>query len=72
MRDAEEKGAALLTGPFRRQQNLIWPSVLDHVTADMRLAWEEVRHVLLLLLLTVLLTVDEFTLTASCSPLLGL
>lgn len=43
VRDAEAKGATLCTGPFRREGNLIWPVVVDNVTADMRLAWEEVR-----------------------------
>ena len=43
VRDAEVKGATLCTGPFRREGNLIWPVVVDNVTADMRLAWEEVR-----------------------------
>lgn len=27
--------------PHRSDGNLIWPTLLDHVTADMRLAWEE-------------------------------
>lgn len=43
VKDAEEKGGALLTGAFRREQNLLWPCVVDRVTPDMRLAWEEVR-----------------------------
>ncbi|KAI7842762.1 hypothetical protein COHA_003510 [Chlorella ohadii] len=41
VRDAEAKGATLCTGPFRREGNLIWPVVVDNVTPDMRLAWEE-------------------------------
>ena len=42
VRDAEAKGATLCTGPFKREGNLIWPVVVDNVTPDMRLAWEEV------------------------------
>jgi glyceraldehyde-3-phosphate dehydrogenase (NADP+) len=38
--DALAKGATLLTGN-RREGNLIWPTMLDHVTEDMRIAWEE-------------------------------
>jgi len=41
--DALAKGATPLTGPFRREGNLIWPVLLDNVTNSMRLAWEEVR-----------------------------
>ena len=33
-------GATLLT-PYKREGNLIWPTLLDHVTPSMRLAWEE-------------------------------
>lgn len=40
VKDAEAKGAVLRT-PWKRQGNLLWPVVVDHVTADMRLAWEE-------------------------------
>ena len=40
VKDAEAKGATFLM-PWRREGNLIWPVVLDNVTADMRLAWEE-------------------------------
>jgi glyceraldehyde-3-phosphate dehydrogenase (NADP+) len=40
VRDAEAKGATL-RGAFRRKGNLIWPLVVDHVTAEMRLAHEE-------------------------------
>lgn len=43
VKDAEEKGATFCTGPYRREANLIWPVVLDHVTPEMRIAWEEVR-----------------------------
>ncbi|PNW75884.1 hypothetical protein CHLRE_12g556600v5 [Chlamydomonas reinhardtii] len=39
--DAKAKGATFVTGEWRREGNLIWPVLLDHVTADMRLAWEE-------------------------------
>lgn len=38
--DAVEKGAKLLTGGAR-QGNLIQPALVDRVTPDMRLAWEE-------------------------------
>ena len=38
--DALEKKAVLITGN-KRENNLIHPTLLDHVTADMRLAWEE-------------------------------
>lgn len=40
VRDAQEKGAAELT-PFKREGNLLWPTLFDHVTTDMRVAWEE-------------------------------
>jgi glyceraldehyde-3-phosphate dehydrogenase (NADP+) len=43
VKDAEAKGATFCTGPYRREGNLIWPVVLDNVTPDMRIAWEEVR-----------------------------
>lgn len=26
---------------WKRERNLIWPCLVDHVTEDMRLAWEE-------------------------------
>ncbi|WP_018661714.1 NADP-dependent glyceraldehyde-3-phosphate dehydrogenase [Heyndrickxia acidiproducens] len=38
--DAVEKGAVVVTGN-KRKQNLIYPTLLDHVTTEMRLAWEE-------------------------------
>lgn len=38
--DARGKGASFLT-EYKRDGNLIWPTVLDKVTPDMRLAWEE-------------------------------
>lgn len=38
--DAIEKGAKLLVGN-RREKNLIYPTLFDHVTTDMKLAWEE-------------------------------
>lgn len=38
--DARQKGAKFLT-EYRREGNLIWPTLLDHVTPDMRIAWEE-------------------------------
>ncbi|WP_342505771.1 NADP-dependent glyceraldehyde-3-phosphate dehydrogenase [Sporosarcina sp. FSL K6-2383] len=38
--DAVNKGAVVVTGN-QRKQNLIHPTLLDHVTEEMRLAWEE-------------------------------
>ena len=38
--DAKEKGAKLLVGG-KREGNLIHPTLFDHVTTDMRIAWEE-------------------------------
>lgn len=38
--DAREKGAHLLAGG-KRDGNLIYPTLFDYVTEDMRLAWEE-------------------------------
>lgn len=38
--EAIDKGAKLLVGD-KREGNLIYPTVLDEVTTDMRLAWEE-------------------------------
>lgn len=38
--DAVAKGAAPLH-PWRREGNLVWPMLIDRVTEDMRLAWEE-------------------------------
>lgn len=38
--DALEKGATLKCGN-KREGNLIWPTVLDNVTTEMRVAWEE-------------------------------
>ncbi len=38
--DAIEKGAKVLTGN-RREGNTHYPTLVDHVTTDMRLAWEE-------------------------------
>lgn len=40
VRDAQEKGAKELTA-FKREGNLIWPTLFDHVTRDMEIAWEE-------------------------------
>lgn len=40
VKDAEAKGAEFKM-PWKRQGNLLWPVVLDRVTPDMRLAWEE-------------------------------
>ena len=38
--EAKEKGAALLVGGTR-EGNLVYPTLFDKVTLDMRLAWEE-------------------------------
>ncbi|TFF98931.1 MAG: NADP-dependent glyceraldehyde-3-phosphate dehydrogenase [Promethearchaeota archaeon] len=38
--DALEKGATLKCGN-KREGNIMWPTILDHVTIDMRVAWEE-------------------------------
>lgn len=38
--DAVEKGASLLVGG-QRKDNLVYPALLDHVTTEMKLAWEE-------------------------------
>lgn len=40
VKDAQEKGATLCQ-EYKREGNLIWPLFIDHVTKDMRLAWEE-------------------------------
>lgn len=38
--DALDKGAKLVTGN-KREGNLIYPTLLDYVTTDMKIAWEE-------------------------------
>lgn len=38
--DAKEKGATFCQ-EYKREGNLIWPLLLDHVRPDMRIAWEE-------------------------------
>lgn len=38
--DALEKGALLLCGN-KREGNILWPTVLDYVSTEMRIAWEE-------------------------------
>lgn len=38
--DALEKGATLVCGN-RREGNVMWPTILDDVMIDMRIAWEE-------------------------------
>jgi glyceraldehyde-3-phosphate dehydrogenase (NADP+) len=38
--DAQAKGAKLHQ-EWKRENNLIWPVLIDHVTPDMRIAWEE-------------------------------
>ncbi|ALD66695.1 NADP-dependent glyceraldehyde-3-phosphate dehydrogenase [Spiroplasma cantharicola] len=38
--DAKEKGAKIVTGD-KRKKNLMWPTLIDNVTLDMKVAWEE-------------------------------
>lgn len=38
--DAREKGAHLVSGG-KREKNIIYPTLFDYVTPDMRIAWEE-------------------------------
>ena len=38
--DALEKGSTLLCGN-KRENNIMWPTLLDNVTTEMRIAWEE-------------------------------
>jgi glyceraldehyde-3-phosphate dehydrogenase (NADP+) len=38
--DALEKGATLVCGN-KRENNIMWPTLLDNVTTEMRIAWEE-------------------------------
>lgn len=38
--DALQKGARLILGN-KRDKNLVYPTIIDHITEDMRLAWEE-------------------------------
>lgn len=38
--DAKDKGATLLT-EWKREGNLVYPMLIDKVTTDMKLAWEE-------------------------------
>ncbi len=38
--DAVDQGATIITGN-KREHNLIYPTLVDHVTEDMKLAWEE-------------------------------
>lgn len=38
--EAKQAGATIVCGD-RREKNLMWPTLVDHVTVDMRLAWEE-------------------------------
>eukprot|EP00878_Enallax_costatus_P004140 GHUV01004369.1.p1 GENE.GHUV01004369.1~~GHUV01004369.1.p1 ORF type:complete len:552 (+),score=134.00 GHUV01004369.1:170-1657(+) len=38
--DAKAKGATFLT-EWKRENNLLWPVLLDNVTPEMRIAWEE-------------------------------
>jgi len=40
IKDASDKGADLIVGG-KREGNLIYPTLFDNVTLDMRLAWEE-------------------------------
>lgn len=38
--DAKQKGATFCQ-EYKREGNLIWPLLLDHVQPEMRIAWEE-------------------------------
>ncbi|HEX7064383.1 MAG TPA: NADP-dependent glyceraldehyde-3-phosphate dehydrogenase [Bacillales bacterium] len=38
--DALKNGAQLITGN-KREENLLYPTLIDHVSTDMRIAWEE-------------------------------
>ncbi|GJQ10652.1 hypothetical protein GpartN1_g2443.t1 [Galdieria partita] len=38
--DARQKGASEVC-PYKREGNLLWPTVFDHVREDMKIAWEE-------------------------------
>lgn len=40
VKDAKAKGAKFHQ-EWMRENNLIWPVLIDHVTPDMRIAWEE-------------------------------
>lgn len=40
IKDALSKGAKALTN-IKREKNLMWPVLFDHVTLDMQVAWEE-------------------------------
>lgn len=40
IKDARDKGASLITGG-KAEGNIIYPTLFDNVTKDMRLAWEE-------------------------------
>lgn len=40
LEDARNKGAHLILGA-KREKNIIYPTLFDYVTTDMRLAWEE-------------------------------
>lgn len=40
VQEARDKGAVERT-PYKRENTLIWPTVLDEVTPDMAIAWEE-------------------------------
>ncbi|SHE45686.1 NADP-dependent glyceraldehyde-3-phosphate dehydrogenase [Clostridium fallax] len=40
IKEAEEKGAKLIIGG-KRENNIIYPTLFDNVSLDMRLAWEE-------------------------------
>ncbi len=38
--DAKQKGAKIITGD-KRTKNLMWPTLIDKVSLDMKVAWEE-------------------------------
>ncbi|PPE05441.1 NADP-dependent glyceraldehyde-3-phosphate dehydrogenase [Williamsoniiplasma lucivorax] len=40
IQDAKKQGAEIVTGD-RHEKNLLWPTLIDHVTPAMKIAWEE-------------------------------
>lgn len=41
IKDSLDKGASMIVGDGKREGNLIYPTLFDNITTDMRLAWEE-------------------------------
>ena len=38
---SSSRSGATFLSEYKREGNLIWPTLLDHVTPSMRIAWEE-------------------------------